>query len=102
MALPQIKPMELSRRVEPFYHPDCVYELKMDGFRGVAYIDNGVCRLVSRKANVYKSFAPLCLAIAGLRFKNAIIDGEIVRLDEKMVEAFSMICCIDVVIRSST
>lgn len=82
MNLPHIKPLELSRRTEPFDHPDWIFELKHDGFRGVAYVENGVCKLVSRKDNVFKSFGPLCSAIADeLRVKNAIIDGEIVCLD---------------------
>jgi bifunctional non-homologous end joining protein LigD len=82
VRLPYIKPMELSRRVEPFDHPDWIFELKQDGFRGVAYVSDGLCRLVSRKNNAYKSFAPLQAAFAKeLRVKDAILDGEIVCLD---------------------
>jgi len=79
---PDVKPMELSRRAEAFDHRDWVFELKHDGFRAIAYIAKGECRLVSRKGTVYKSFAPLREAIANeLRAKDAILDGEIVCLD---------------------
>jgi bifunctional non-homologous end joining protein LigD len=82
MALPHSKPMELSRRVEPFDHPDWIFELKHDGFRGITYVADGQCRLVSRKNYAYNSFAALRSAIAGeLRAENAILDGEIVCLD---------------------
>jgi len=38
MPLPQIKPMQLSRRVAPFDHPDWIFELKHDEFRVIAYV----------------------------------------------------------------
>ena len=80
--LPHIKPLELSRRVEPFDHRDFVFELKHDGFRRVAYVSDGKRDLVSRRDNQYKSFDGLRDAIASeLRVKNAILDGEIVCLD---------------------
>jgi hypothetical protein len=40
--------MRLRLIKEPFDHPDYVFELKHDGFRAVAYIDDGECRLDSR------------------------------------------------------
>jgi bifunctional non-homologous end joining protein LigD len=65
-----------------FDHQDFVFELKHDGFRAVAYIEDGTCRLISRKQIQYKSFAGLCTAMAGLPVKNAILDGELVCLDQ--------------------
>jgi hypothetical protein len=47
----------------------------------LAYIEDGVCRLISRKHNQYKSFRPLTAALAKLPIQNAIIDGEVVCLD---------------------
>jgi bifunctional non-homologous end joining protein LigD len=54
----------------------------MDGWRCVTYIENGACRLISRKQNQYKSFGPLAAALAKLKVQNAIIDGEVVCLDK--------------------
>ena len=58
MPFPRIRPMVLSRRAAPFDHPDWLFELKHDGFRAVAYVADGE-----------------------LRVTDAILDGEIVRLD---------------------
>jgi len=35
--------MRLSRRLEPFDSEEFLYELKIDGFRALAYIENGQC-----------------------------------------------------------
>jgi bifunctional non-homologous end joining protein LigD len=81
MKLPQIEPMTLSRVAAPFDHPDFLFELKQDGFRCVAYIAEGGCDLVSRRNNHYKSFDSLKTALAILKAKTAILDGETVSLD---------------------
>ena len=55
-------------------------EPKLDGFRAIAYIEGGTCRLVSRNWNAFKTFAPLAEAIGQeLAPHTAILDGEIVR-----------------------
>jgi len=83
MSAPAIKPMILTRFGKPFSDPDWLFEIKHDGFRALAYIVEGHCRLVSRRNYVYKSFATLCESIAGdLRVEDAVLDGEIVCLDE--------------------
>ena len=82
MTLLRIQPINPARIAAPFDHPDWLFELKQDGYRAFAYIENGKCELVSRKQNVYERFGPLAAALASeLRVKNAIIDGEIVCLD---------------------
>jgi bifunctional non-homologous end joining protein LigD len=67
----------------PFADPDFIFELKVDGFRGLAYIDDGVCALVSRRRNQYKSFKDLQSSLGQLKVKNAVIDGEIACLDDQ-------------------
>ena len=47
-ALPRIRPIRLRLVKEPFDNPDYIFEFKHDGFRALAYIKNGECRLVSR------------------------------------------------------
>jgi bifunctional non-homologous end joining protein LigD len=61
---------------------------KDDGFRSLAYLEGGRCRLVSRHRNVYKSFESLREALAKLKAKDAILDGEIVCLDENGCSQF--------------
>jgi bifunctional non-homologous end joining protein LigD len=80
--LPHIQPINPSRIAAAFDHDDWVFELKHDGFRAVAYIEGGSCRLISRKQIQYKSFAGLTAAMAGLPVENAILDGELVCLDQ--------------------
>ena len=72
--------MPLAVRREPFDSPEFIFELKYDGFRALALIESSSCRLVSRKAYVYKSFPGLCASLAQLPHE-AILDGEIVCLD---------------------
>ena len=73
--------MPLKRLREPFDHPDWIFEIKHDGFRGLAYIEDGTARLVSRNGNTFKSFAGLSAALgACFPARNAILDGEIVCL----------------------
>jgi bifunctional non-homologous end joining protein LigD len=61
---PAIRPMVLTRFGKPFSDPDWLFEIKHDGFRALAYIVEGDCRLVSRRNHVYKSFHVLCESIA--------------------------------------
>ena len=68
------QPMPLSRRAQPFDHPEWVYEIKHDGFRALAYVKAGQCQLVSRKGYVYKRFVPLAEQIArSLKARNALV-----------------------------
>jgi hypothetical protein len=43
------QPMPLSRRPLPFDHAEWIFELKYDGFRALAVIDNGRTQLISRE-----------------------------------------------------
>ena len=38
---------------DPFDHPDFVYELKLDGFRALALVEHGRCRLMSRNGGEF-------------------------------------------------
>jgi bifunctional non-homologous end joining protein LigD len=74
--------MALFERPDSFSHPDWIFEIKHDGFRGLAYIEDERARLLSRRGNAYKSFSELCGWIARhLQVENAVLDGEIVCLD---------------------
>jgi ATP-dependent DNA ligase len=39
------------RIAKAFNDPEYIFELKHDGFRALAYIQNGECKLVSRHRN---------------------------------------------------
>jgi bifunctional non-homologous end joining protein LigD len=72
------QPMPLARRPAPFDHPEWVFELKYDGFRSLAVIQNGRCQLISRNGHPFNSFTELT-APGG----RTVIDGEIVCLDKR-------------------
>lgn len=75
--------MPLVRIAEPFDDPDWIYELKLDGFRALAQINGHRCRLTSRRGHTFKQWDVLCEAMAhAVRFDSAILDGEIVCLDD--------------------
>lgn len=82
MNLPRIQPINPTRIAAAFDHLDWLFELKHDGYRAVAYIEDGECELVSRKGNAFRRFGSLAATIATLPVKSAILDGEIVCLDK--------------------
>ncbi|MDX6611002.1 MAG: bifunctional non-ous end joining protein LigD, partial [Blastocatellia bacterium] len=67
----------------PFSDPDWIFETKWDGFRSVCFLQNGKARFVSRNQLDMSAQYPE-LAKLGDYFdaKQAILDGEIVALDE--------------------
>ena len=86
---PKISPIIPVRRRDIFESPDWVYEVKHDGFRALAYLQQGKCRFVSRRGNEMKRFDELAALISkGLRVKNAVLDGEILALDNDGMPAF--------------
>lgn len=79
-----VRPQPLVRIPEPFNSDEWLFELKLDGLRALAYIERGECRLVSRNGHTYRTFDPLRRALAKeLKVRDAILDGEIVCLDEE-------------------
>jgi bifunctional non-homologous end joining protein LigD len=80
--------MRLRLVKEPFDNPDYIFELKQDGFRATAYIDEGECRQVSRNLTSLP-FKSLGASLAAITVPNAILDGEIIVLDDKGVSQFN-------------
>jgi bifunctional non-homologous end joining protein LigD len=87
---PKIQPIIPERRPGVFEDdPNWVYELKHDGFRALAYLDQGQCRLVSRNGNEMKRFEDVCIAIGKeLTVNDAVLDGEVAAVDESGLPAF--------------
>src|SRR5690349_18748291 len=74
--------MPLLSRREPFDDRAWHYELKLDGFRALAFVDRGRCRLVSRNGHTFKSCPSLCDSIARtVRCASAVLDGEVLCVD---------------------
>jgi len=93
-AMPRaVKPM-LSTLVEdaPLESDEWLYEVKWDGYRALAYVEAGRARLVSRNQNdLTGAFAELAAELPKrVRAREALIDGEIVALDERGRSSFSL------------
>jgi hypothetical protein len=59
-----------------FDSDDFIFEVEFDGFRALAFIENGTCDLVSRNGNTFRSWPALSAAIAeSVKAQTAIIDG---------------------------
>jgi bifunctional non-homologous end joining protein LigD len=75
--------MRLLRVPQAFDHTEFIYELKLDGFRALAVIESGHCRLVSRNGNDFRRWDSLKLELAHtLRAQSAVLDGKVVCLDD--------------------
>ena len=71
---------------------DWLYEIKWDGYRALAFIEGGKARLVSRNQNdLTEAFAEVAAELPGrVRARRAVLDGEIVALDEQGRSSFSL------------
>jgi bifunctional non-homologous end joining protein LigD len=77
-----MEPMPLSCRALPFDHPEWIFELKYDGFRSLAVIQNGHTQLISRNGHPFNSFSELSKSLAPNSAGKTVLDGEIVCLDK--------------------
>ena len=60
-----------------------IYEIKYDGYRTMAWLDDGKVKLASRKGLDWtKKYGPVADALARVRAMNAVFDGEIAYVGE--------------------
>ena len=86
-----ISPMLAESVEKPFDSPDWLFEIKWDGYRAVAFVDNGSVRLVSRNQNELTARYPELKDLPrSVKAKNAILDGEVVALDAEGKPSFSL------------
>jgi bifunctional non-homologous end joining protein LigD len=78
-----IQPMLATPVKKPFDHPDWIFEVKWDGYRAVAEIQDDSISLHSRNLISFdKKFFPITEALRKFGF-DAILDGEIVVVDDQ-------------------
>ncbi|MGA7927082.1 MAG: non-homologous end-joining DNA ligase [Candidatus Sulfotelmatobacter sp.] len=88
---PTIHPMLAEAVDEPFDGAEWLFEIKWDGYRAVAFIKDGKLRLVSRNQNeLTERFPELKDLPKFIQAKSAILDGEVVALDEQGRASFSL------------
>jgi bifunctional non-homologous end joining protein LigD len=86
-----IHPMLATSVDEPFDGAEWLFEIKWDGYRAIAFIENGKLRLVSRNQNdLTARFPELKDLPKFVHAKTAILDGEVVALDDEGRASFSL------------
>jgi ATP-dependent DNA ligase len=89
--LPRFIPPQLSQAVEkPPSGPQWLHEIKLDGFRMAARLDNGRVQLLTRTGLDWSAKYPSAIAaLANLSVKTAYIDGELCGVDEAGLPSFA-------------
>src|ERR1700723_3373129 len=89
--LPQFVPPQLSQPVEkPPSGPRWVHEIKLDGYRMAARIDNGVAQLLTRTGLDWTGKYPSVIAaLSNLNVKTAYLDGELCGVDAAGLPSFA-------------
>jgi bifunctional non-homologous end joining protein LigD len=86
-----IHPMLATIVANSFDNPDWLFEIKWDGYRAIAFIEGGRVRLVSRNQNdLTAQFSELGSLPKYVKAERAILDGEIVALDDEGRPSFSL------------
>jgi len=76
---------------DPFDGSEWLFEIKWDGYRAVAFIQDGKLRLVSRNQNeLTQRYPELKDLPKSVKAKTAILDGEVVALDDEGRPSFSL------------
>src|SRR6266566_2099745 len=82
-AMPsRLEPMLATFGDHPFSDPNCLFEIKWDGGRAVAWLSSGALTLRSRASvDITKRYPELASLPEALAARQAILDGEIVTLN---------------------
>src|SRR6195256_3195722 len=87
--LARVEPMLATLSDHPFSDPHWLFEIKWDGVRALARIENGNLTLLSRTgADITKRYPDLSSLPNALAARAAILDGEIVALDARGHSSF--------------
>ena len=78
-----IEPMLATLATDPFDDPDWLYEIKWDGYRVEAVVRGGIVKMHTRNGNDAATYFPKLLSPPDwIDAEEAIVDGEVVALDE--------------------
>jgi DNA ligase D-like protein (predicted ligase) len=93
VPLPRFIPPQLSQPVEkPPSGPQWLHEIKLEGYRMAARIDNGYAQLLTRTGLDWTHKYPSAIgALANLNVKTAYLDGELCGVDDAGLPSFARI-----------
>jgi len=79
-----VQPMMAKIAEEPFDSSDWIFEVKLDGYRGIAIFDaTGKPHLWSRNGlPLEKKFPAIAKALSKLKLRSTILAGEVVAVDK--------------------
>ncbi|MEJ7748562.1 MAG: non-homologous end-joining DNA ligase, partial [Candidatus Limnocylindrales bacterium] len=87
-----IDPMLATLASKPFSDPDWLFEIKWDGFRVQAVVDHGKVRLWTRNLRDAAAYFPRLLSPPRwIEADEAIVDGEVVAIDDDGRPDFSLL-----------
>src|SRR2546421_5091209 len=88
----EIRPMLATLVDDPFSDPEWIFETKWDGFRSICFISGGKARFVSRnQIEMTPQYPELHEVGKQIAARQAILDGEIVALDEYGMPRFQLL-----------
>src|SRR5262245_36851106 len=87
-----IQPMAAALTDRGFRDDDWLFEIKWDGYRIEAVVKDGTARIYTRNGNDGEAYFPKLLTKATwISADEAIVDGEVVALDEQGMPDFSLL-----------
>src|SRR5688572_17606073 len=88
---PDLRPMLATLTDAPFDDPSWVFEPQWDGFRAIAVAGPGHAALYSRNGiDISRKYPTICAALAKIKHE-AVLDGELVALDEHGRSRFQLL-----------
>ncbi|MCT4597990.1 MAG: ATP-dependent DNA ligase [Vallitalea sp.] len=86
-----IKPMEPILSSKVVNEEEYIHQIKWDGIRGLTYIDNDIIRLYTKKGHERTEFYPELKELNTLmQTRSAILDGELIILNDEMRPSFNL------------
>ncbi len=88
----RIEPMLATLASKPFDDPDWLFEIKWDGYRVQAVVTEGKVRIWTRNLNDAETYFPRLLSPPSwIDAREAIVDGEVVAVDDDGRPDFSLL-----------
>ena len=87
-----ISPMLATLVAAPFDNPDWQFEVKWDGFRVEAIVESGEVRIWTRgEQDAGRYFGPFLTPPSWIAAREAIVDGEVIALDDRGEPDFALL-----------
>jgi bifunctional non-homologous end joining protein LigD len=87
-----VQPMLATKVGSPFSRPGWIFEPKWDGYRAICFFRDGEVRFNSRNhRDLTKRFPELKTIAKSIKASSAILDGEIVAIDENGAQCFEQL-----------